>query len=209
MDQPLLVAPRPMRLAGTRAQPHAVDRTRADAARDEFKLADKDAASPRSSPRSASFAALPSEALEEFLSILRPAIFPPLSPVSRRPAPSLPTYPHERALAFHGRLLADLVPDDIDAARSQQPSRNCLTPDSITEDEATVHIDPDHSPVRWYKSNVLCKPPLFPDTRSLLTSRPSLSHLTHTYPQSFPPPCLQPISNNDIPCRDPPSTANS
>ncbi|KAG6333600.1 hypothetical protein ID866_5485 [Astraeus odoratus] len=52
---------------------------------------DKESCSSRQSPLSS----LPSEALEEFLSILRPAIFPPTSPIlrpRRNPAVSLPTF---------------------------------------------------------------------------------------------------------------------
>lgn len=186
-DHPLLVAPRPVRLgatAGTRAQAHAHDlipsdsgpRTQAhahdSAPKDHLKSTDKDVLDPRSSPRSPSFASLPTEALEEFLSILRPSIFPPLSPVSRRAARDRGDLWEGQAL---GRLLADLVPDDIDIPRSQQPSRNCRTPDSINEDS---HIDP---PFRWCKSNVLCKPPLFPHLRSLSTFHPaSPISRTHT-----------------------------
>jgi hypothetical protein len=52
---------------------------------------DKESYSPRASPRPS----LPSEALEEFLSILRPAIFPPSSPVllsRRNGAVSIPAF---------------------------------------------------------------------------------------------------------------------
>jgi len=106
-DNPLLVAPRPVRV--TSAYPHHFTRSAqlrlavppSDPERmkisgeseniDESKhpsrihsatSSDKESHSPRASPRPS----LPSEALEEFLSILRPAIFPPSSPVllSRR-----------------------------------------------------------------------------------------------------------------------------
>jgi hypothetical protein len=96
-DNPLLVAPRPVRLAA--AYPHFTRTFKIvpspyDRPSDEVENIDdakhvvsriqsvqppdKDS-SPRASPRSN----LPSEALEEFLSILRPAIFPPSSPVLR------------------------------------------------------------------------------------------------------------------------------
>ncbi|KAG8217333.1 hypothetical protein J3R82DRAFT_5428 [Butyriboletus roseoflavus] len=107
-DNPLLVAPRPVRLTtpyphftrSLRIAPPPPDRPSDEAENiDDSKHAsriqsvqppDKDT-SPRASPRSS----LPSEALEEFLSILRPAIFPPSSPVlrpRRNGALSLPTF---------------------------------------------------------------------------------------------------------------------
>ncbi|KAG9318275.1 hypothetical protein JVU11DRAFT_359 [Chiua virens] len=88
-DNPLLVAPRPVRLTTfTRSLKIAPPPSDDPENLDEYKYApriqsvqpqDKDPSSPRASPRSS----LPSEALEEFLSILRPAIFPLSSPVLR------------------------------------------------------------------------------------------------------------------------------
>ena len=95
-DNPLLVAPRPVRL--TAAHPRALKIVHLDDAEnvDDVKPARiyADASPPRASPRCVSLpypdwpssppsSSLPSEALEEFLSILRPAIFPPSSPVLR------------------------------------------------------------------------------------------------------------------------------
>ncbi|KAI9569077.1 hypothetical protein HD554DRAFT_2095152 [Boletus coccyginus] len=88
-DNPLLVAPRPVRL--TPAYPLFTRSLKiVPSPPDDLENFDdtKHAApqpldmapSPRASPRSS----LPSEALEEFLSILRPAIFPPSSPVLRQ-----------------------------------------------------------------------------------------------------------------------------
>ncbi|KAG6832686.1 hypothetical protein H0H92_012258 [Tricholoma furcatifolium] len=176
MEYPLLVAPRPVRLASAY---HAIinkahsahDRVRiADTnSLDDFKLAlfadssaDKDSLSPRSSPRSG----LPSEALEEFLSILRPSFFPPASPVlrtRRQAAASLPAYTQDRTYSLQGRTRLELLPqhadDDMDISRSQQPSRNaiCHTPESMT-DESPPDFDIDGLPFRWYKNNALSSP---------------------------------------------------
>ena len=46
---------------------------------------DPDSMSPKASPRASPRSSLPSEALEEFLSILRPSLFPP--PLSDPPSP--------------------------------------------------------------------------------------------------------------------------
>ncbi|KAG5342227.1 hypothetical protein C0989_004539 [Termitomyces sp. Mn162] len=199
-DQPLLVAPRPVRLGGVvvgRTHAHSAhDRLLTNASPlDDFKLtlfsdssSDKDSLSPRSSPRSG----LPSEALEEFLSILRPSFFPPTSPVlrSRRQAASLPAYPQDRSLTFQARNRLELlsettnISDDMDISRSQQPSRNsiCLTPDPMNEDEAHLDIDSDNFPFRWYKSNPLCKLtlPLNSVIYQLMNDR-SFSHLANSY----------------------------
>ncbi|KAG6874278.1 hypothetical protein C0995_001503 [Termitomyces sp. Mi166 len=181
-DYPLLVAPRPVRLGVAchavvnRAHPHSAhDRVRiADSSplNTLFSDSSSDKDSPRSSPRSVSVntqsllssslcsSGLPSEALEEFLSILRPSL--PV-PRSRRQAASLPAHPHDRPLIFQARNTLDLlsettdIPDDMDTSRSQQPSRNsiCRTPDPMNEDESTFDVDNDNLPFRWYKSNVL------------------------------------------------------
>ncbi|KAJ7702314.1 hypothetical protein B0H17DRAFT_140431 [Mycena rosella] len=101
---------------------------------------------------------LPTEALEEFLSILRPSFFPPPSPVlltRRQGAVSLPTFQHERTYSFKGRGLLqqknDLV-DELEVSRSTQPSRNAHTPEEGDE------FDGETLPVRWFSSNVLSSP---------------------------------------------------
>ncbi|KAG6845225.1 hypothetical protein H0H87_012217 [Tephrocybe sp. NHM501043] len=173
-DYPLLVAPRPVRI--TSAYHSIANRAHSNHDRlripdnsplDDFKLtlfsdpSDKDPVSPRASPRSG----LPSEAVEEFLSILRPSFFPPASPVlrTRRQAATLPAYSQDRSLSFQGRSRLELMSqasdssDDMNISRSQQPSRNaiCHTPDSMNEAE-TFDLDNDTLPFRWYKTNVLC-----------------------------------------------------
>ncbi|KAG6854924.1 hypothetical protein C0991_009747 [Blastosporella zonata] len=176
-DYPLVVAPRPVRLTSAyhaivnRAHTtHECIRIAETNPLDDFKLAlfadpsDKDPTSPRASPRSP----LPSEALEEFLSILRPSFFPPASPVlrSRRQAASLPTYSQDLSFSLQGRARLELMSqssdtsDDMDISRSQQPSRNttCRTPDSMNEAESSLDLDNDTLPFRWYKANVLSSP---------------------------------------------------
>jgi hypothetical protein len=101
--------------------------------------------------------ALPTEALEEFLSILRPSFFlPPSSPVlfTRRPgAISVPSFQHERSYSLKGRGLLQQkndVVEELEVSRSTQPSRNTHTPDAETDD-----FDSNTLPVRWF-TNVLC-----------------------------------------------------
>ncbi|KAJ6547075.1 hypothetical protein B0H19DRAFT_1163883 [Mycena capillaripes] len=167
-DNPVLVAPRPVRLNTllTRSRmlsaPDHLERVRftdENSDIDDRKIPDsfdKDiSSSQRSSPRSG----LPTEALEEFLSILRPSFFPPSSPVllTRRPgAVSLPTFQHERSYSLKGRPLFqqknDLV-EELEVSRSTQPSRNTQTPDTEGDD-----FDGNTLPVRWFPSNVLSSP---------------------------------------------------
>ncbi|KAJ7184254.1 hypothetical protein C8R46DRAFT_1063436 [Mycena filopes] len=166
-DNPVLVAPRPVRLNTllTRSRmlsgPDHLERARytdENSDMDDRKISessDKDISSQRSSPRSG----LPSEALEEFLSILRPSFFPPASPVlitRRQGAVSLPTF-HERSYSLKGRGLLqpknDMV-DELETSRSTQPSRNTTeTPDAEGDE-----FDPNTLPIRWFSSTVLSSP---------------------------------------------------
>jgi hypothetical protein len=101
-DNITLVAPRPVRLSNFSIHlpsPHRQYPLRiasaptdpddklypADSALDDDALLhlDPDSKSPKVSPRASPKSTLPSEALEEFLSILRPSLFPPRSPVLR------------------------------------------------------------------------------------------------------------------------------
>ncbi|KAJ7168241.1 hypothetical protein C8R43DRAFT_983678 [Mycena crocata] len=167
-DNPVLVAPRPVRLNTllTRSRmlsgPDHLERVRfadENSDIDDRKIqesSDKDMSSQRSSPRSP----LPTEALEEFLSILRPSFFPPPSPVlltRRQGAVSLPTFQHERSYSLKGRglLQHDLV-DELVVSRSTQPSRNTHTPsEALAEGD---EFDGNTLPVRWFASNVLSSP---------------------------------------------------
>ncbi|KAJ7929243.1 hypothetical protein B0H13DRAFT_1964470 [Mycena leptocephala] len=166
-DNPVLVAPRPVRLNTlfTRSRtlpsgPDLLERVRftdENSDIDERKLdsSDKDIQSQRSSPRSG----LPTEALEEFLSILRPSFFPPSSPVlltRRQGAVSLPTFQHERSYSLKGRGLLQQkndVVEELEVSRSTQPSRNTQTPDTESDD-----FDSNTLPIRWFASNVLSSP---------------------------------------------------
>ncbi|KAJ6618367.1 hypothetical protein B0H10DRAFT_1261580 [Mycena sp. CBHHK59/15] len=169
-DNPVLVAPRPVRLNTllTRSRmlsaPDHLERVRfmdenSDIDDRKTEFSDKDIPSQRSSPRSA----LPTEALEEFLSILRPSFFPPSSPVlltRRQGAVSLPTFQHERSYSYKGRGLLlqknDLV-EELDVSRSAQPSRNTHTPELLIEGDER-EFEGDTLPVRWFTSNVLSSP---------------------------------------------------
>lgn len=109
--------------------------------------------------------ALPSEALEEFLSILRPSFFPPTSPVlrTRRQGVSLPTLHRERSF-YRNRGRLEVLPkksddrEELDISRSTQPSRNAYssTPDTFNDVDGLAETDNDSPPVRWFKANVLC-----------------------------------------------------
>ncbi|KAG6820568.1 hypothetical protein H0H93_015088 [Arthromyces matolae] len=184
-DHPLLVAPRPIRLG---AAYHAVlsNRVRLPDSTALDVALDKDLPSQRSSPRSA----LPSEALEEFLSILRPSLFAPSSPVlrARRQATSF-TQDH-RSYGFQSRNRRELLSDsnspsdDLDHFRSQQPSRNsiCNSPDSINEDETILNLENEGISLRRYKTNILSSPVSRTHTRN-----PFLRHAADRSPVLIPP----------------------
>jgi len=168
-DNPVLVAPRPVRLNTLLARsrmlsaPDHLERVRFTDENSDiedrkiYDPSDKDISSQRSSPRSP----LPTEALEEFLSILRPSFFPPSSPVlltRRQGAVSLPTFHHERSYSLKGRGLLQQkndVVDELEVSRSTQPSRNTQTPDTLAEVD---EFDGNTLPVRWFASNVLSSP---------------------------------------------------
>ncbi|KAI0256466.1 hypothetical protein BJV78DRAFT_1164568 [Lactifluus subvellereus] len=117
-DNITLVAPRPVRLSNfsihipsphrqhtlriTSTPADPVDRLfSADLPLDDDPVIhlDPDSISPKTSPRASPRSSLSSEALEEFLSILRPSLFPPRSPILRPlryPVSSL----HDRTLSF-------------------------------------------------------------------------------------------------------------
>src|SRR5277367_4546119 len=91
-------------------------------------------------------ASLPSEALEEFLSILRPTFFSPTSPILRArlhgSTLSLPNIPCDRPYPFKNRGLLDVVhpkPDtngsiemeDAEVSSSTRDNRSSSTPESV------------------------------------------------------------------------------
>jgi len=123
----------------------------------ESLSSDKDLASTRSSPRSS----LPSEALEEFLSILNPSsFFPPSSPIlrTRRNGASLPNYPYQ----YRARVLrsgADSISfvEEIDRARSSASTRSPEC--QIERDEvAGDHERYDSETFRWFATSTLSSP---------------------------------------------------
>jgi hypothetical protein len=119
-DRPLLVAPRPVRISSAFARVKVADANELEDLKIGLSppISDKDLASPRTSSRSS----LPSEALEEFLSILRPTFFSPTSPILRArlhgSTISLPNIPSERPYPFKSRGRIEVVhrktePNDI------------------------------------------------------------------------------------------------
>jgi len=204
-DSPTLVAPRPVRLNSGQ---HAIftrsyhDRVRVTDSNglDDFKVAlfsdsssDKDTASPRSSPRSG----LPTEALEEFLSILRPSFFPPTSPILRTRRQAAATFQHERSFSYKGRGRLEIAPqkcdsiEELNSARSTQLSRNTCTgtPDSPSDFDGPIELENDSPPLRWFKANILSSPISRTHTRN-----PFLRH-----PSSYSSGTISPLSPAAIP----------
>ncbi|EGN96079.1 hypothetical protein SERLA73DRAFT_185611 [Serpula lacrymans var. lacrymans S7.3] len=197
-DSPVLVAPRPVRIANPYQHFGRPTQLRLVSApveqKDQFRLnadidnnddqgfparidssacSDRDLASPRASPRSS----LPSEALEEFLSILRPAIFPPSSPIlraRRNGMNSLPTFgypykPRNKIEILHHK--GDQIAEELDRVRST-PLRS---PEPMQEHEKLEELenyDPDQHP-RYYTSIALASPISRMHTRNPFQRQPS------------------------------------
>ncbi|CAL1704358.1 unnamed protein product [Somion occarium] len=136
-DNIVLVAPRPVRLATStytqfhpsivhRPQPRSSEYVDEELRSDQ---SDREPASPRLSPRSN----LSSEALEEFLSILRPSttlLFPPTSPILRATKASVANayFPYRRtpcsvSPSIPAEGLGLTAPDEIDKENDSQPFR--------------------------------------------------------------------------------------
>lgn len=115
---------------------------------------------------------LSNEAMDEFLSILRPslpAFFPPSSPGLRSYMPnSMPGFGHERSISLKlsrleiGKDAAAFCDEDIDTVRSGTPSRSSNRSDA--DDEASQSaINPNMMSMaaditgRWFRSAILCK----------------------------------------------------
>lgn len=149
-DNPVLVAPRPVRVASVyphfprsahfRLSSAANDSERLvipedDANGEERKLpsrvhssasVDKESCSPRASPLSS----LPSEALEEFLSILRPAMFSSTSPIlrsRRNAAMSLPI-----GLQYRSRTKLDLTQSKAEYQYANPTDGSDVENDTVT-----------------------------------------------------------------------------
>ncbi|KAF5391826.1 hypothetical protein D9757_001791 [Collybiopsis confluens] len=165
---PILVAPRPVRLTApfnflSRPQPvRIVSEPAKDVAErshsvEELKIGLCTESSLNHSPRSSPRAALPSEALEEFLSILRPSMFSPHSPPRTRRQVSLPVY-HD-SVPLKGRRL-DFTIEDVESGRSDQLSRNSGSPAEIMDAMAAEiqFLGLEDTPFHWFTSNILSSP---------------------------------------------------
>jgi hypothetical protein len=116
---------------------------------------------------------LPSEALEEFLSILRPSMFPPNSP-RRRTANTVPPWNIERStvnLKSWARIEGPPPKTDIDDRDLPRFANDGLSPapvGTIPEKEGMIDgdtpLDADAAPFRWFSSGVLCELSLLPIT---------------------------------------------
>ncbi|KXN90532.1 hypothetical protein AN958_04204 [Leucoagaricus sp. SymC.cos] len=214
-ENPVLVAPRPVRIAASAphhtlfSRPHPVRLLSPSVERIVERSPDIDDSRPSadSSPRASPRSALPSEALEEFLSILRPSmsIFPPNSP-RRRGANTLPTWHYERpTFNLKPRARIEAAPtkseaDDLDTARSTQSSRNALspaptatTPDNAGTPDLDVFAEGEGSSFRWFSSGVLSSP-----ISRMHTRNPFLRHVA----AQSPTPAL-PLSPAAIPLPTP------
>ncbi|KIL00656.1 hypothetical protein PAXRUDRAFT_821454 [Paxillus rubicundulus Ve08.2h10] len=184
VDNPVLVAPRPVRVTSAYPQfarsahlkiaPPPVDPERVkvsdeteniDESRHSSRIhsaasSDKESYSPRPSPRSS----LTSEALEEFLSILRPAIFPPSSPIlrpRRNGAVSLPAFgvsykPRTKIDTSHskGERPISSLSEELDADK-QTPT---YSPEPIAESLANNWDICGHEITSRWHAQVLASP---------------------------------------------------
>jgi len=178
---PILVAPRPVRIASesgasSYAMRSGTSYRRVSSVADHFERAkvggeideqkataffdsssgDKDLASTRSSPRSS----LPSEALEEFLSILNPSFFPPSSPIlrARRNGASLSNYPYQyRARVLHSRGDSVSLVEELDHSLS---TTSAQSPECTLEKDETAndHERRDSETFRWFATSTLSSP---------------------------------------------------
>lgn len=212
-DNVTLVAPRPVRLSNFSIHlpsPHRQHPLRiasapadpddklysADSPLDDDALLhlDPDSKSPKASPRASPRSSLPSEALEEFLSILRPSLFPPRSPnlrPLRYPIPSL----HERTLTLPSKPLSGIdnlsvLPRDDSRTPAKQLGPVTSRAPPLRENEEN-DVRPE-TPPRFFGSGPLGTFPVFFPTLApikLLTWRVlSLPYLPHTHSQSIPTP---------------------
>jgi hypothetical protein len=177
-NAPILVAPRPVRIASEPGvgysrrcnTPLRLVSTVADQLervkisgdmdfeeRNDSASPEKELGSPRSSPRSS----LPSEALEEFLSILKPSsFFPPSSPIlrARRNTGSLPCFPIPyRARVLHSRGDSITLVEEADRSQSYTPMKSpefLFARDEISSDHERYSSDSS----RWYGSGALSSP---------------------------------------------------
>ncbi|TFK76599.1 hypothetical protein BDN72DRAFT_246035 [Pluteus cervinus] len=170
---PVLVAPRPVRLAISTVQQRMRQKQQSQSQQESplalpYYSPSESPPEPQRPPTSSPGSALPTEALEEFLSILRPSFFQPSSPrIRRHPSATLPAFQHDRgSIVLRPRARIDIphTPvDELDLARSGQSSRATGrdTPDSALTPNSTADVDPtitDSPPIRWFTSNLLASP---------------------------------------------------
>lgn len=114
---------------------------------------------------------LPSEALEEFLSILNPSFFPPSSPIlrARRNGTSLPNYPYQyRARVLHPRGDSISLVEEIDRSRSTAASESpefTIDKDEVLSDRERQ----DNDTFRWFANSTLCTSYIYRVVRSVRT----------------------------------------
>ncbi|KAI0063465.1 hypothetical protein BV25DRAFT_1883979 [Artomyces pyxidatus] len=160
-DNIALVAPRPVRLSTFSqlyASPHRAHSLRLVSApvdsADRFRPSDDENDDPPDArPRRSG---LPSEALEEFLSILRPALFPPQSPTLRARRYPITTL-HDRSLSLSSKPLDRLenVPI-LSREEARTPAKaSPRTPRPEIDENDSV---PELTPPRLYGSGPLASP---------------------------------------------------
>jgi hypothetical protein len=202
-----LVAPRPVRLSNFsihlpsphRQHPLRIASTptdtddRVDSPLDDDALLhlDPDSKSPKASPRASPRSSLPSEALEEFLSILRPSLFPPRSPVLRPlryPISSL----HDCTLTLPSKPLSgidnlSILPRDD----SRTPVKQLSAPRAPTLRENEENDMGPETPPRFFSSGPLGTSSISFSNLSahndshLCWPVYSIPHLPHTHSQSL------------------------
>ncbi|TDL27291.1 hypothetical protein BD410DRAFT_874706 [Rickenella mellea] len=231
-DNVVLVAPRPVRIASLPPSHRSTFRSSrlVSAPTDAFariRLGDEDevasddltptpgrkSASPRTSPRQN----LPADALEEFLSILRPSLFSPGSNIfrphaRRHGAMSVPTIPYERPHPYRTRERThsksssnssntsddadpQLVPSSPSPTRALHRTTLDATEDDDEDDQVGV-ID-----LEWRAPNILESPISRTHTRNPFQRHPSYEAVftsvfpTHTSPALLPLPPSPPVSD--------------
>ncbi|KAF9072906.1 hypothetical protein BDP27DRAFT_1400551 [Rhodocollybia butyracea] len=201
-NTPILVAPRPVRLTCapytilSRAPPvrilsePAKDTSERSHSVGELKFGLYTESSPDASPRSSPRSGLTTEALEEFLSILRPSIFPPRSPVrSRRaslPVDLIPTL-REHPFSYKGSARLESTVEEVENAHPTQSSRNAGSPEVIEGVTSEFQVlDFEENSFRWFTSSVLSSPISRTNTRN-----PFQRHAT--YPMMSSPPAFTPL----------------
>jgi len=162
-DNLVLVAPRPVRLTATSFSPVLATRTNSAAFRmlsatpteslDRFKLADegqdtKDGQPEQTPARMSPRASLPSEALEEFLSILRPSSFlypSPTSPILRR---------KNNGAMVHFDLQPTWRGENARSPQPPSPNKTTSSVKTLTPDDfvTTERLDSEHdvNSITWY-----------------------------------------------------------